>query len=90
MKKNNSENLKNNRRVFLVISLSIISPNVFAYLDPGTGAMIVHAVIAMFIGAGIFFNHMKFKILEIYHSIIRKIKGIDAPEENSEEEKTEG
>jgi len=85
MKKNRSEDLKNNRCIFLMFTLLLISPNVFAYLDPGTGAMIVQAVIAMFIGAGIFFNHMKFKILDFYKAILKKIKGKDEKEEQIEE-----
>jgi hypothetical protein len=89
MNKNSSENLKNKRCSFLLFSLLIMSPNVFAYLDPGTGAMIVQAVIAMFIGAGIFFNHIKLKILEVYHILIHKIKGTDAQDERDEEKQKE-
>ena len=85
MKNDSSENLKNNSCIFLVFASLFVSPNAFAYLDPGTGAMIVQAVIAMFIGAGIFFNHMKFKILDFYKAILKKIKGKDEKEEQIEE-----
>jgi len=88
MNNNKNANLKVNKRVFLVFSLLTISPNVFAYLDPGTGAMIIQAIIAMFIGAGIFFNHIKLKVLDIYRSLLQKVKGKEIEQEKIEDKQT--
>ncbi len=61
MKKNIDKKLKNKKSFFLVFALLISSSNAYAYLDPGTGGLIIQAVIAIFIGVGIFFSNIKLK-----------------------------
>ena len=74
-----------NKNNVLIVYLIMISPNAFAYLDPGTGGMIIQAIIAMFIGAGIFFGHLKLKISGFFAAIKRRFnseKEEDIPSDN--------
>ncbi len=48
---------------FLSISFS---SNAYAYLDPGTGGLIIQALIASIIGIGIFFQNIKIKVMEFF------------------------
>ncbi len=81
---------KNSAGILLSFALTMISPNVFAYLDPGTGGMIIQAIIAIFVGAGLFFSHLRLKISAFYNSILQRLKGNDTkstePEENQPKE----
>tara|TARA_B110000003_G_C16283668_1_gene392042 strand:- start:67 stop:321 length:255 start_codon:yes stop_codon:yes gene_type:complete len=47
------------------ISISFTS-NAYAYLDPGTGGLIVQILIASLIGVGVFFKNIKIKFLEFF------------------------
>jgi len=47
--------------------VSAISPHpAYAYLDPGTGSMILQMILAAFVGAGCTFNIWKKKFLNIF------------------------
>lgn len=70
--KNKLKNYVRNKENILIVCLITTSPNAFAYLDPGTGGMIIQAIIAMFIGAGIFFGQLKLKISDFFASIKRR------------------
>ncbi len=52
--------------LFLV---SVIYPNpCYAYLDPGTGSMIIQSIIAAFVGVGCTFGILKEKIIRLVKS----------------------
>lgn len=50
-----------------------------AYLDPGTGSMILQILVASFVAVGVFFNHIKDKIFSIF------VKGKNSERENTNE-----
>ena len=40
--------------------------NAYAYLDPGTGGLIIQALIASLVGIGVFFKNIKNKFLSLF------------------------
>lgn len=40
------------------VLFAMVSP-AYAYLDPGTGSVIVQALLAMLVGAGLFFRNLR-------------------------------
>ena len=46
--------------------------NAYAYLDPGTGGLIIQALIASLIGIGVFFKNIKNKFLRLFKKKIKK------------------
>lgn len=86
MKKNIDKKLKNKKSFFLVFALLISSSNAYAYLDPGTGGLIIQAVIAIFIGVGIFFSNIKLKFSIFFKSMMQQLKGRKSQESKSKEE----
>lgn len=40
--------------------------NAYAYLDPGTGGLIIQALIASLVGIGVFFKKIKNKFLRLF------------------------
>jgi len=57
----------------------------YAYLDPGTGGMLIQAFIVILISGGVFFKHIKMKVKDMFY----KIKGSDKSEEAHEEKSDE-
>ena len=49
-------------KVLLAILLTATSPGALAYLDPGTGSIIIQALIATFAMAGVVFRMFWFKV----------------------------
>ena len=39
---------------------------VLLYIDPGSGSMLVQALIAGFLGFSLFFKHLKFKVVSFF------------------------
>jgi len=56
---------------FLSISLST---SAYAYLDPGTGGLIIQVLIASAIGIGVFFKNIKMKFMEFFFKKNKKDK----------------
>jgi hypothetical protein len=62
---------------FILFILIFLKPvNAFAYLDPGTGSIILQAIIALIGGVIAFFALIKNKIIEFYKKIKKRINGI--------------
>jgi hypothetical protein len=59
--------------IFLFIFLKPV--NAFAYLDPGTGSIILQLIIALIGGLIAFFALIKNKIIEFYKKIKKRING---------------
>lgn len=49
-------------RVFALILLSLLSPSVFAYLDPSTGSMVVSVLVGVFASIGLALRTYWYKI----------------------------
>ena len=45
--------------------------NIFLYLDPGSGSMILQAVIAGFLGIAMFFKNIKLYIIHLFKKDIK-------------------
>ena len=60
-----------NAKIYTTISLLVVSFDAYAYLDPGTGGMLIQALLAMLIGAGVFLKNVRVKI----YFILSRIKG---------------
>ena len=54
--------------IFLYFSTLIMffPINAYAYLDPGTGGLIIQALIASLVGIGVFFKNIKNKFLSLF------------------------
>ena len=57
---------------FLVYLSSTL--NAFAYIDPGTGGIIIQAIIGAIAAVSIFFSNLKYKIKTFFKRIFKKIK----------------
>lgn len=66
--------------VVLIISLCIMSQPAHAYIDPGTGSMILQALIAGFIAVGAMWAGIKARIMQPFW----KKKGSENAEEDEE------
>ena len=54
-----------------VILLIITSPKAHAYIDPGTGSIILQGIIASIVAIGVFFSGLKNKIIQNFIKIKR-------------------
>ena len=53
--------------IFAIIYILILFPNFsYAYIDPGTGSIILQALIAMIAGISVFFSNIKVKIKKFF------------------------
>ena len=60
-------------RILYFLTLIIFFPiNAYAYLDPGTGGLIIQALIASLVGVGVFFKNIKNKFLRLFKKKIKK------------------
>lgn len=68
------KNLKPTIKLSFYTCLFLISffSNAYAYLDPGTGGLIIQGLIASIIGVGVFFKSIKIKVMEFLFK--KKIK----------------
>ena len=60
--------------IFFAI-LSVAPPSVYAYIDPGMGAMIWQILLAAFVGAIFFIKRVKFWIIAMFNWIWIRITG---------------
>ena len=82
-------NLESNNLLYSILLLVFFSPDAYAYIDPGTGSLVIQAIIAIIAGAGIFISQVRMKISSFFRSIMKRIKGEteDSSEKNSEQTK---
>jgi hypothetical protein len=66
------------RIFYIIILFTVISTEAYAYLDPGTGSMILQAIIgavaAFFTAFYIFWNKVKFFFINIFNKIFKRKK----------------
>ena len=65
------------RLVFLLLISLIIPTAAYAYLDPGTGSMLVQAIIAMIAAVGVSYGVFKGKIKELFNRFFRRQRSDD-------------
>lgn len=54
------------KALILLVFINVILPEkAYAYIDPGTGSMVLQIIIASFIGLGITFKAWMYKIKEL-------------------------
>jgi amino acid permease len=56
-------------RVFALILLLLLSPSVFAYLDPSTGSMVVSVLVGVFASIGLALRTYWYKIKSFFKRI---------------------
>jgi len=61
-----------NTKIYTTILLLLGSFDAYAYLDPSTGGMVIQALLATLIGAGVFLRNIREKI----YFVLNKIKGV--------------
>jgi|TARA_Y200000002_G_scaffold369548_1_gene363803 uncharacterized membrane protein len=67
--------------LFLLIFFSI-NPNIaYAYLDPGTGSIILQALVSIIAAIAAFFSLARYKVREFFKSLFKK-KTDDADKDN--------
>ena len=57
--------------------------NYFLYIDPGTGSMLLQAIIAGTLGVAMFFNQLKFRVLTFFGRPVIHEKVSELKEEES-------
>jgi O-antigen/teichoic acid export membrane protein len=70
-------------KVTIVIALSLVSTNVFAYLDPSTGSMIVSAIVGIFASLALAVKTYWYKIKGLFRRGEKTVT--DSPEDSSSE-----
>ncbi len=71
----------NKKLLFLLIFFSI-NPNIaYAYLDPGTGSIILQALVSIIAAIAAFFSLARYKVKEFFKSLFKK-KTDDADKDN--------
>lgn len=67
------------RRIRLTLTLAVLvclwPEDANAYFDPGTGSMILQAVLAALIGISLAFSQVRVKIRSFFQRLVRKILG---------------
>ena len=58
--------------LYFVTLIIFFSTDAYAYLDPGTGGLIVQILIASLLSIGVFFKNIKNKILELFKKKVKK------------------
>lgn len=58
--------------LYFFILITFFPINAYAYLDPGTGGLIIQALIASLVGIGVFFKKIKNKFLRLFKKEIKK------------------
>ena len=56
----------------VLLFYSILTTHSFAYLDPGTGSIILQAVVAFFAFVGIWWKKIIFKIKNLFKKLMSK------------------
>jgi len=63
-------------RVALTILLVLVSSNVFAYLDPSTGSMVVTAIVGLFASIALALKTYWYKLKSLFRRAQRRPSGI--------------
>ena len=71
-------------RVFALILLLLLSPSVFAYLDPSTGSMVASVLVGVFASIGLALRTYWYKIKGFFKRISKPATNL-ANESSSEE-----
>jgi len=59
--------------IFFILTLLLIQTNnAYAYLDPGSGSIILQVILFIFAGIGTFFAFFKSKTKELFNKIFKK------------------
>tara|TARA_B100000989_G_scaffold276649_1_gene237031 strand:+ start:2888 stop:3088 length:201 start_codon:yes stop_codon:yes gene_type:complete len=56
----------------LIIIICVISSPAHAYIDPGSGSIIVQALMFIIAAFGVFYGYIKNKIKSIYEKLFKK------------------
>lgn len=59
---------------FTFLTYLILTYNAYAYIDPGTGGIIIQAIIGAVAAISIFFSNLKIKIKNFFKKIFKKNK----------------
>jgi len=59
----------------MVVMLLLVSPNVFAYLDPSTGSMVVTAIVGIFASAALAVKTYWYKLRKLFRRAKRRTTG---------------
>ena len=61
------------KKILYFLILFFINPNVaYAYLDPGTGSIILQALVSIIAAIAAFFSLAKYKVREFFKSFFKK------------------
>ena len=67
---------------FYIFFVIVFFPfNAYAYLDPGTGGLIIQVLVASLISIGVFFSTLKNKIINAFYKLVGK-KNISTDKDN--------
>lgn len=66
---------------YIIILFLIQTKSAFSYIDPGSGSIILQAILFVLAGIGTFFAFFKSKVKEIFNKIFKK-KDLDKNEKN--------
>ena len=62
-----------NKKLLYLIILFFINPSIaYAYLDPGTGSIILQALVSIIAAIAAFFSLARFKLKEFFKSLFKK------------------
>ena len=64
----------NKKIVFICFILIFYPLPAYSYLDPGTGSIILQALVAAIAAVGVFFTQLKIKFLVLMRKIFKKKK----------------
>jgi len=82
------KSFNNNRTIFslTVGSFFLVTfTNSYAYLDPGTGSMILQSILAAIIGAIAFLGTIRYRIVSYLSRLKKKLKGLNKGREKGQE-----
>jgi len=66
--------MKKNKIIIICFTLVFYPLPSYSYLDPGTGSIILQALIAAIAAIGVFFSQLKIKFLEFKTKLFKKKK----------------
>lgn len=62
-----------NKKIIIICLIIVFYPQPsYSYLDPGTGSVILQALLAAIAVIGVFFTKLKIKFLELKRKIVKK------------------
>ena len=71
-----------NKKLLYLLIFFLINPSIaYAYLDPGTGSIILQALVSIIAAIAAFFSLARYKVKEFFKSLLKK-KNDDADKDN--------